>query len=293
MFSFCTDPAILSTWAWLACYLTSGTHLAMYASVGVVLLLLVLAAPAALLFGFGGALMARSHNPVIGLLGRCYISMVRGVPDIVFFLFVPIAIDQGLEYLMHVVRCPDWDQPVRQGVEFLVCPQAKVPLSTASEFVHDAYGFMLALLAYGLVFGAFAANTLFGAMAAVPRAQVETAEAYGMTRAQAFRRVIMPQMWVYALPGLSNLWLILVKATPLLFLLGIRDVVYWARELGAAKTGVYMYPHPDWRVWYFLGLLVFYLLLTWGSERVFARLRNRLARGQATAAGEALRKAGA
>jgi polar amino acid transport system permease protein len=130
-------------------------------------------------------------------------------------------------------------------------------------------------------------------MAAVPRAQLETAEAYGMTRAQAFRRVLLPQMWVYALPGLSNLWMILTKATPLLFLLGIQDIVYWARELGGAKTSLFAYPHPDWRVWYFLGVLIFYLMLTWVSQKVFDRLMVRLNRGQATAGGEALRRAAA
>ena len=293
MFAFCADPKLLEGAAWFACYLTSGTHLSMYWSVLTVLLLLVLAAPSALAFGFGGALMARSHLPPVALLGRGYISMVRGVPDIVFFLFVPIAVDQGLEYLMHVTRCADWTAAVRQGNDFVVCPQAKIPSSNAPKIAHDAYAFALALLAFALVFGAFAANTLKGAMEAVPRAQVETAEAYGMNRAQAFRRVILPQMWVYALPGLSNLWMILIKATPLLFLLGIKDIVYWARELGGSKTSIFAYPHPDWRVWYFLGLLCFYLLLTWGSERVLGRLQMRLAVGQATTAGEALRKAGA
>ena len=111
-----------------------------------------------------------------------------------------------------------------------------------------------------------------------------------MTRAQAFRRVMLPQMWVYALPGLSNLWMILTKATPLLFLLGIQDIVYWARELGGAKTSLFLYPHPDWRVWYFLGVLVFYLALTWVSQKLFDRLMERLSVGQATAAGEALRR---
>lgn len=293
MFAFCADPKSLEGAAWLVCYLTSGTHLSMYWSVLTVLLLLALAAPSALAFGFGGALMARSHLPPVAWLGNGYIAMVRGVPDIVFFLFVPIAVDQGLEYLMHVTRCPDWTEPVRRGADFVVCPQAKIPLSTAPKLAHDAYAFALALLAFALVFGAFAANTLKGAMEAVPRAQVETAEAYGMNRAQAFRRVILPQMWVYALPGLSNLWMILIKATPLLFLLGIKDVVYWARELGGSKISLYDYPHPDWRMWYFLGLLVFYLLLTWGSEKVLGRAQARLSLGQATAAGEALRKAGA
>jgi polar amino acid transport system permease protein len=128
----------------------------------------------------------------------------------------------------------------------------------------------------------------------VPRAQLETAEAYGMTPRQVFRRVLVPQMWVYALPGLSNLWLILIKATPLLFLLGIQDIVYWARELGSAKTsGNNPYPHGDWRVFYFLALLVFYLAFTRLSEVVLAGLTQRLSHGQATLGGEQLRKAGA
>lgn len=293
MFEYCADPKLLEGWPWLSCYLTSGTHIQMYMSVFTVLLLLALAAPSALLFGFGGALMARSHNPLTAGLGKGYIAMVRGVPDIVFFLFVPIAVDQGLEYINHKIRCPDWTAPIRQGVDFLVCSEAKIPLSSSPAWVHDAYAFFLALLAFALVFGAFAANTLSGAMNAVPKAQVETAEAYGMSRAQTFRRVILPQMWVYALPGLSNLWMILVKASPLLFLLGIKDVVYWARELGGSKTQIYAYPHPDWRMYYFLGLLVFYLVLTAISETVFNRLQRRFSVGQATAAGESLRKAGA
>jgi polar amino acid transport system permease protein len=126
----------------------------------------------------------------------------------------------------------------------------------------------------------------------VPRAQLETAEAYGMTRAQAFRRVLVPQMWVYALPGLSNLWMVLVKATPLLFLLGVEDIVYWARELGGTKTPQFTdYPHGDWRVWYFGALLLFYLGVTKVSETLLGRLMQRLTLGQATAGGEAQRKA--
>ncbi|MFW5654621.1 MAG: ABC transporter permease subunit, partial [Roseicyclus sp.] len=127
----------------------------------------------------------------------------------------------------------------------------------------------------------------------VPRAQLETAEAYGMTRAQVFWRILVPQMWIFALPGLSNIWMILIKATPLLFLLGIEDIVFWARELGGSRTSAFQYPHPDWRFWYFLGLLIFYLAFTRVSEIVLSRLTARLSRGQATAAGEDLRRAAA
>ena len=293
MFSFCSDPSSLPDWQWMACYLTTGSHMALYRSVLVVLLLLALAAPLALGMGFLGAMAVRAQARIVRVIGLGYVSMVRGVPDIIFFLFVPLAIDQGVEYARHRVLCPNWPDPVRQGNDFIVCPAAKMPLATDPAWMHDVWGFSLALFAFALVFGAFAANTLNGAMAAVPRAQLETGEAYGMTRAQTFRRILLPQMWVYALPGLSNLWMILTKATPLLFLLGIQDVVFWARELGGQKTGHYAYTHPDWRVWYFLGVLVFYLLLTWISQKVFDRLMARLNHGQATAGGEALRKAAA
>ena len=291
MFETCADPKSLDGAIWLACYLTSGKHILFYTSFGVVLLLLAITAPVALLMGFGGAVAARSRIWPIRAIGKTYIAMIRGVPDIVFFMFFVIALDQAFEWIRHKVKCPDWTEPIRRGNEFAVCPAAKLPLSSAPQYVHELYAFSLAVLTFGIVFGAFAANVLYGAMRAVPHAQMETAEAYGMTQRQAFRRVLVPQMWIYALPGLSNLWMILIKATPLLFLLGIEDVVYWARELGGAKTQAFSYPHGDWRVWYFLGLLVFYLAMTWISQKVLGRLSDRLTRGQATMGGEAMRKA--
>ncbi len=291
MFSSCADPKSLEGISWLLCYLTSGKHIDFYWSFLTVFVLLAVTAPAALLFGFGGAMAARSHVAPLRWLGKIYTAMVRGVPDIVFFLFFVIAIDQGIEWMTHKIVCPDWTEPVRQGLEFRVCPEAKVPPGDAPQFWHQLYGFALAVFTFAIVFGAFAANVLYGAMNAVPRAQLETAEAYGMTHGQVFRRVLVPQMWTYALPGLSNLWLILVKATPLLFLLGVKDIVYWARELGGSKTQAYAYPHPDWRLWYFLFLLVAYLCMTRVSEIVLARIAKRLNHGQATAAGEAMRRA--
>ena len=294
MFSFCTDPSVLAAPAWFACYLTTGKLMLFYASFGTVLLLLAITAPVALAFGFAGAAAARSRVTPLSWLGKIYIAMVRGVPDIVFFLFFVIALDQGLEYLRHKVKCPEWDEPIRQGSDFIVCAAAKLPLSTSPQAWHEVYGFSLAVLTFSIVFGAFAANVLFGAMRAVPRAQLETAEAYGMTHRQTFWRILVPQMWVYALPGLSNLWMVLIKATPLLFLLGIEDIVYWARELGGTKTPKFTaYPHGDWRMWYFLFLLVFYLAFTRVSEIVLNRIMIRLAHGQATTAGEAQRKAAA
>jgi polar amino acid transport system permease protein len=291
MFAACADPKTLDGALWLVCYLTTGKHLLFYTSFGVVLLLLAVTAPVALAMGFGGAMAARSRFLPLRLIGKAYIAMVRGVPDIVFFLFFVIALDQALEWLRHKVKCPDWTAEIRQGSDFLVCPAAKLPLSSSPQIYHEVYGFALAVFTFGIVFGAFAANVLYGGMRAVPRAQIETAEAYGMSHAQAFRRVLVPQMWLYALPGLSNLWMILIKATPLLFLLGVEDIVYWARELGGMKTQAFDYPHPDWRVWYFVALLVFYLMMTFVSQKVLGRLTARLTHGQATLGGDAMRKA--
>ena len=291
MFQFCTDPDTLPRLQWLACYLTTGKHMGFYVSFGTVLLLLAITAPAALLFGFGGASAARSRFLPLNWFGKAYIAVVRGVPDIAFFLFFVIALDQAFEWVRHQVKCPDWDQPIRQGNDFVVCAAAKLPLGTAPQWVHETYGFFIAVLTFAIVFGAFAANVLYGAMRAVPHAQIETAEAYGMSHRQTFWRILVPQMWVYALPGLSNLWMVLIKATPLLFLLGVEDIVYWARELGGTANPRFTdYPHGDWRMWYFLALLIFYLGFTRVSELVLDRIMRRLSRGQATAAGEAQRR---
>lgn len=294
MFGFCTDPETLDTLRWLACYLTTGKHLNLYSSTLVVLALLAITAPAAMAFGFGGAMAARSRILPLRWFGHGYISIVRGVPDIAFFLFFVIALDQAFEWLRHQVKCPDWESPIRQGNDFIVCQAAKLPLGTSPQWMHETYGFFLAVLTFAIVFGAFAANVLYGAMRAVPRAQLETAEAYGMSRRQTFWRILVPQMWVYALPGLGNLWMVLTKATPLLFLLGVEDIVYWARELGGTANPRFTdYPHGDWRVWYFLALLVFYLGLTKVSEITLDRLMTRLSHGQAPTGGEAGRKAAA
>ena len=291
MFAACADPKSIDGLLWTVCYLTSGKHLDFYGSFLTVLALLVVTAPSALALGFGGATLARSPRLVPRIIGKTYIAMVRGIPDIIFFLFFVIALDQAIEYLKNLAVCPAGSPWPWQGLEFRVCPGAKVPLSSSAAVWFQVYGFFLAVVTFAIVFGAFVANVMFGAMMAVPKAQLETGEAYGMSHGQVFRRILVPQMWVFALPGLSNLWMILIKSTPLLFLLGVKDIVYYARELGGSKTQAYEYPHGDWRLWYFLGLLVFYLVMTRLSEVVLTRLSAHLSKGQATAGGEALRNA--
>ncbi len=283
MFEYCADPRSLEGLTWLSCYLTTPKHAAMYTSVLTVMALLLAVVPPILFLGFMGALARRSKFAPFRWFGLGYTSIVRGVPDIVFFLFFPIAIDQAVEYIRHKVKCGDVLEPVYQGNDFVVCQAAKMPLGASDQIYHEIWGFSLAVFAFAIVFGAFTANTLHGALQAVPRGQLETAQAFGMSERQVFWRNHMPQLGVYALPGLSNLWMIVITATPLLFLLGIKDIVYWAKELGGMKTQVYTYAHPDWRLWYFAALLVFYLLLTLISQSVFDRIFKRASRGMAVA----------
>jgi len=176
MFEFCTDPSTLETFRWFACYLTNGAHFLFYQSFLVVFALLAVTAPTALAFGFAAAAASRSQILPVSWLGKIYTAMVRGVPDIVFFLFFILVLDQAIEFLRHSVVCPDWTDPIRQGANFIVCPEARTPQSGAPQWVHETYGFALAVFTYAIVFGAFCGNVLFGAMRAVPRAQLETGE---------------------------------------------------------------------------------------------------------------------
>ena len=111
----------------------------------------------------------------------------------------------GFECLRHQLLCPDWEDQIRQDNDFLVCHSAKLPLGIALEWQHELYAFFLAFLTFSIGFDAFAANVLYVGMQSVPRTQTETAAADGMSWRQTFWRIIGPQMWVYALPGLSNL----------------------------------------------------------------------------------------
>jgi polar amino acid transport system permease protein len=276
MFEYCSDPSILGTFDWFSCYLTNGKHLLFYKSFALIILLLLITAPLSILLGLLAAVGIKSTSFLLRVISKTYANIVRGIPDIIFFLFIPITIDQVIEFSRHKIKCPNVLESVWQGNDFIVCSAAKLPLNSDPQWIHDIYGFSLAILSFTIVYGAFAANTFYGAMNSVVQSQIDTGKSFGMNRRQIYLRIIFPQMWRYALPGLSNLWMLLIKSTPLLFLLGIQDIVYWARELGGSKTSIFQYPHPDWRIWYFIALLIFYLLLTKVSENIIKKISKKL-----------------
>lgn len=260
--------------AFWAGYFTNGKHLTWYASVQYTLMAAVFGGTLALLFGLGGAALHNSRNVALKGIGALYINMVRGIPDVLFFLFFPLAFEQLVELFRAQAVCTPETLAANQG-QWPPCDAANWFLGTTEYMV-------LACVSLGIVYGAFAANVISGAMRAVPPGQLEAAHAFGFTRMQVLWRFHVRQMWVYALPGLSNVWLLLIKATALLSLLQIADIVLWADRLGAPNfTRSAGLVHPDWRWYYFLVLLVFYILLTYLSEQFFKRLSTWAGRGMA------------
>ena len=255
-------------------YLTHGKHIAWYASVRYTLIAAVCGAGLAVVFGLLGAAAKLSNFAPLRWIGDIYTTMVRGVPDVLFLLFFPLAFEQGVEYVMAKMYCSPEAVAAAGGV---ACKDAQWFLSTTEYLVMDCFSL-------GIVYGAFAANVIYGALKAVPKGQLEAAHAFGFNAREVFWRFQVRQMWVYALPGLSNVWLLLLKATSLLSLLQISDIVDWADRLGTPNylplAGLV---HPDWRWKYYLVLFVFYILLTFLSEKFFSFLQARAGRGMARA----------
>ncbi len=254
-------------------YFTNGKHLAWYASVRFTLLAAVFGALLAVVFGVLGAAARRAGFAPLRWLGLGYTTMVRGIPDVLVFLFFPLAFEQTVEWFMSRRLCSA--EELATAVNWPPCSAAQWYLSTTEYLI-------MACVSLGIVYGAFAANVVHGAMNSVPKGQLEAARAYGFSSRQIFWNFQVRQMWVYALPGLSNVWMLLLKATSFLSLLQIADIVQWADRLGApnysSRVGLV---HPDWRWKYYFVLFLFYILLAILSERVFAWLQRRASRGLA------------
>jgi polar amino acid transport system permease protein len=253
-------------------YFTNGKHIGWYASVQYTLAAMLFGALIALILGLIAAAIRNSGPLPLRWLAAGYINVVRGVPDVLFFLFFPIAFEQAIEWVYSLQVCTPETLAQNTG-QWPPCDAANLSFSKTQYLV-------LACISLGIVYGAFVANVIAGALRGVPPGQLEAARAYGMTRMQVLTRVHIRQMWVYALPGLSNVWMSLVKATSLLSLLQIMDFVTWAQRLGASNfSKAAGLVHDDWRWRYYLVLLVFYIAVTYVSEKAFGVVSRRVRRG--------------
>jgi ABC-type arginine transport system permease subunit len=143
--------------------------------------------------------------------------------------------------------------------------QKVLSLLAGEEVLIDIDPFSAGVITIGVIYGAFATEVFRGAFLAVPKGQVEAARAAGMNRMLIFRRVLMPQAWRFALPGLGNVWMVLIKATALMSVIQLSELL---RNADIAARAVRM-PFT----FYFLASL-FYLAITivsmLGQQRIEA-----------------------
>lgn len=158
--------------------------------------------------GLPCALAKLSPVPPLRWLATAYTTLIRGIPDLVLMLLIFF----GGQLLVNQVG----------------------PMLGYEDYI-DVNPFVAGVLTIGFIYGAYMSETFRGAIMAVPAGQVEAGRAFGMSGRLAFRRVVLPQMIRFALPGFGNNWLVLLKTTALLSVIGLDDVVRKA-SLAAGAT---------------------------------------------------------
>ena len=172
-----------------------------------------------------------------------YTTVIRGVPDLVLMLLIYYGGTMGLNALIE---------------------------AAGSDAFIDINPWWAGVLTIGFIYGAYMTETFRGAWLAVPKGQIEAAWAMGMSPWQTFARIVWPQLMRYALPGLTNNWLVLIKTTALVSLIGLHEMTYKAKQASAATREPFMYL-------LFAGAL--FLLMTSVSLWGIRRLEKRFNRG--------------
>ncbi|ASP33865.1 MULTISPECIES: ABC transporter permease [Stappiaceae] len=195
-----------------------------------------------LLIGIGGAFGKLYGGPILRDLLEVYTTVIRAVPELVLILLLYYAGTDAVNALLVTVGLP------------------RVDIS----------GLAAGIFVIGIVQGAYSTEVLRGAIKAVPPGQIEAARAYGMSPFKTLRRITLPAMLPFAIPGLSNLWLIATKDTALLAVVGFSELTLVTRQ-AAGSTKAYMLFYCT------AGLM--YLTLTLVSNQVIARIEKRARRG--------------
>lgn len=160
-----------------------------------------------LAFGLIGAGAKLSRVRTLRLCAQFYTTLIRGVPDLLLMLFIFYGVQTGLSRLTQAL-----------GWAYI-----------------EIDPFAAGVLTLGFIYGAYFTETFRGALLAVPRGQFQAAKALGMTFSQGFVHVIFPQMMRFALPGLGNNWMVLLKATALVSIIGLADLVKVAQVAGKSS----------------------------------------------------------
>lgn len=179
-----------------------------------------------------------------------FVSIVRSLPELIVIFLIGL----GLPYLF---------------LEF----EDVFPVSWVDAYFNmlDAYGeylfFGLGAFALSLIYASYASQTIRGALLAVPKEQWSSGAVLGLSKPAIFFYIIMPQMWRHAFPGLSNQWLVLLKDTALVSLIGVHELMKETDYIYSATS--------DGFTWYATAALI-YLVISLVSQKLQDLLYNRI-----------------
>jgi His/Glu/Gln/Arg/opine family amino acid ABC transporter permease subunit len=203
----------------------------------------------ALFVGLGlGLLLAGaklSSSLALRGFGELYTAFVRATPEFLILLLFYYGSEQAVQSALDLVG-----------------------ISVRFEMPR----FLAAVIGLALIFAAYAAEVFRGAYLAVPQGAIEAGIACGMSRWQIFRRLRLPQMWRFAIPGLGNLWMVLLKDTSLAAVIAVDDLLRQAKIASEATRAP---------LTFYLAAGALYLVLTGGSDAARERLERRSQRGMA------------
>lgn len=211
-------------------------------TIGVAVLALVLAT----VLGALGAWAKLSRKLIPGLIAQVYTTIVRGVPDLVLILLIYF----GGQRLLN------------NAVQFVAGPDAgHMEISK----------FWAGVISIGFIYGAYLTETFRGAYMTVPRGQAEAAKSVGMKNLPILWTVLLPQIARFALPGYGNVWMVLVKSTAVVSVIGLNDLVGLADKAGKASRAPFLF---------FVAVILVYLAITWVSSLALKYADERANRGQ-------------
>ncbi len=196
-----------------------------------------------IVLGLLGAAAKLSGRPPLVAVATVYTTLVRGVPELVLMLLVFYGGTIGLNNLLEAMG--------------------------SSESI-DINPFVAGVLTIGFIYGAYMTETFRGAILSIPKGQMEAAWAFGMGPTQTFVRITLPQMVRYALPGFTNNWLVLIKATALVSLIGLQEMTYLSKQASAATREPFAF---------FLFAAALFLIYTSVSLWVLKRINARYSLG--------------
>ncbi len=191
----------------------------------------------AVVLGMLGAVAKLSKSRVAQIIAGFYTTIIRGVPDLVLMMIIFFG---GQLVVNNISESLGWGYV-------------------------DISPFIAGTLTIGFIFGAYMAETFRGGILAVSRGEIEAGYAFGMTAKQVFFRITLPAMVRHALPAFGNNWMVLVKATALVSVIGLQDMVYNANQAGGTTRQPFTF---------LLVVALLYLLIT-GISDVALRWADR------------------